>query len=200
LSRRYDDAASAARRGCDHNPAGTAGVLLACQEADAHQAVGNTREAAEALSRAEQALASIDRADELGGIFACGPARQANYAISASLRVGAVEAALQHAERAELAWRDGDDWAFGTWAQVQIAAATAYIMDDETDRAAAVLEPVLTQPEEKFLATSTTRLVREVVPLLTDTRRGRATASLGKQIQDVCAARSAARPLLGGVP
>jgi tetratricopeptide (TPR) repeat protein len=107
-SRRYDDAASAARRGYDHNPAGTTRVLLACQEADAHQAVGKTREAGEALSRAEQALASIDRADELGGIFACGPARQANYAISASLRVGAVDAALQHAERAELAWRDGD--------------------------------------------------------------------------------------------
>jgi hypothetical protein len=70
-------------------------------------------------------------------------------------------------------------------------------MDDEIDRTAAVLEPVLTQPEERFLATLTTRLVREVVPLLTDTRRGRAAASLGKQIQGVCAARSATRPLLG---
>jgi hypothetical protein len=197
-SRRYDDAASAARRGYDHNPAGTVRVLLACQEADAHQAVGKTREAEEALSRAEQARTGIDHADELGGIFACGPARQANYSISASLRIGAVGAALQHAESAEMAWRDGDDWAFGTWAQVQIAAATAYIMDDEIDRAAIVLEPVLSQPEEKFLATLTTRLAREVVPLLTDTRRGRAAASLGNQIQDVCAARSAARPLLGG--
>jgi hypothetical protein len=152
-ARRYNEAAAHARRGYECMPPGTASVLLACQEADALQAQGRIDNAREALIRAERARESISRADELGGFFACGIARQANYSIATCLQSGSVKEALLQVERAETAWHGGEQWAYGTWAQVQIGASIAHVMNGEMDGAAAVLQPVLNQPAERHLAT-----------------------------------------------
>jgi transcriptional regulator with XRE-family HTH domain/tetratricopeptide (TPR) repeat protein len=198
--KRYDDAAMHARRGCEYKPPGSAHVLLACQEADALQAQGRIDDAREALKRAERAQETIRQADELGGIFACGIARQANYAAGTCLRAGAVKEALRHVERAEAAWRDGEQWAYGTWAQVQTGAAIAHVMNGEVDGAAAVLQPVLNEPAERHLATVTTRLRNDVIPLLETSAIGRSrdATSLHEQITDYCEARSVLRMLPAG--
>jgi transcriptional regulator with XRE-family HTH domain len=199
-ARRYDDAAMYARRGYEYKPAGTACVLLACQEADALQAQGRIDDAREALRRAERARESVSRADELGGIFACGVARQANYSIATSLHTGSVKEALQQVERAETAWRSGEPWAHGTWAQVQIGAAMAHVISGKLDGAAAVLQPVLNQPAERRLATVTTRLGSEVASLLVTSQIGRSRvgALLREQITDYCEAQPGLRMLPAG--
>jgi hypothetical protein len=175
-------------------------VLLACQEADALQALGRVDEAREALDRAERVLDGISTADELGGIFACGIARQANYSIGTYLRARKPELALEQAQRADAAWRGGETWAFGTWAQVQAGAATARIMSGEIDGAMAVLQPVLSQPAERHLATLTTRLRREVIPLLqaTPIRQCKTAVTLREQITDYCSAQHPIRSLPAG--
>jgi hypothetical protein len=187
-ARSYGDAALFARRGYEYNPPGTARILLACQEADALQAQGNIAGAQEALARADRARESISRADELGGIFACGTARQANYAIATYLRSGSVGGALRQVERAESAWRGGEEWAFGTWAQVQIGASIAHVITDQPENAVSALQPILNQPLERRLATVTTRLHREVAPLLVNSAiaDSRDAAGLREQITDYC--------------
>jgi transcriptional regulator with XRE-family HTH domain len=199
-AKRYDDAATHARRGYEYMPPGTASVLLACQEADAWQAEGRIDDAREALIRAEQARENISRADDLGGIFACGIARQANYSIATCLHTGSVKEALQQVERAETAWHGGEQWAYGTWAQVQIGAAIAHAMNGEMDGAAAVLQPVLNQPAERRLATVTARLGGEVASLLAKPGIGqsRAGALLHAQITDYCEAQPLLRMLPAG--
>jgi hypothetical protein len=166
LRRRYGDAAVLARRGYEFKPPGTIGVLLACQEADALQAVGRIEDAKEALTRSERLQDATSQGDEFGGIFGCGIARQANYSISTYLKAGLVDQALRHVERAELAWRNGEEWAYGTWAQVQIGAAIAHLLNDEIEAAATVMQQVLNQPEEQRLATLASRMRRDVTPLL----------------------------------
>ena len=166
LRRRYSEAAKLARRGYEFNQPGTIGVLLACQEADALQVMGRIEDAREALTRSERLQDGTSQADEFGGIFGCGIARQANYSISTYLRAGLVDQALRHVERAELAWRGGEEWAYGTWAQVQIGAAIAHLMNGQMEAAFTVMQHVLDQPEEQRLATLTTRLHRDVTPLL----------------------------------
>jgi tetratricopeptide (TPR) repeat protein len=166
LRKRYSDAATLARRGYEFKPPGSMGVLLACQEADALQATGRIEDARQALIRSERLQDSISQRDEFGGIFGCGVARQANYSISTYLRAGLVDQAMRHVERAEVAWRDGEEWAYGTWAQVQIGAAIAHLMSGEIESAVIVMERVLDQPEEQRLATLVSRLRREVAPLL----------------------------------
>jgi hypothetical protein len=197
-AKRYSDAAVYARRGYEYQPPGTARVLLSCQEADALQAMGKVSEAEAALVRAEHAQENISGAEDLGGIFGCGVARHANYSIGTYLRGGEAGRALQQVERAETAWRDGDEWAYGTWAQVQIGAAVAHLMNKEVEGAAAILEPVLSQPAERRLATLTTRLHREVRPLLASPAvvRSRAAIMLSDGITDYCAEQSRIRPML----
>lgn len=189
-----------ARRGYEYKPPGTARVLLACQEADALQAQGRIGEAREALKRAAQARENIRRQDEIGGIFACGIARQANYSIGTCLRTGSVKEAVQHVERAGAAWRDGEQWAYGTWAQVQIGAAMAHAMGGEPEGASLALQPVLNEPTERRLATVTTRLRNEVISLLANSAIGqsKAAALLHEQITDYCEGQPVLRMLPAG--
>jgi transcriptional regulator with XRE-family HTH domain/tetratricopeptide (TPR) repeat protein len=197
---RYASAATYARRGYDFKPPGSARILLACQEADAFQAMGSLDDARETLGRAVRTQEGIRQSDELGGIFACGTARQANYSIATYLRAGSVDGALQQVERAEAAWRDGEDWAYGTWAQVQIGAAIAYIMKGEIDGASAVLRPVLDQPAESRLATLTTRLSHDVAPLLDNPAIGKSKSAImiREGISDYGLGHSHVRSLLAG--
>jgi tetratricopeptide (TPR) repeat protein len=172
LRRRYGDAALLARRGYEFRPPGTISVLLACQEADALQAEGRIEDAKEALNRSEGLQDTTSGDDEFGGIFGCGIARQANYSISTYLKAGLVDQALRHVERAELAWRNGEEWAYGTWAQVQIGAAIAHLLNGEIEAAVTVMQQVLNQPEEQRLATLATRMRRDVTPLLANPATG----------------------------
>jgi hypothetical protein len=198
--KRYGDAAVHARRGYEYKPPGTARVLLSCQEADALQAMGKVEDAQTALVRAEQAQENISSPGDLGGIFECGTARHANYSIATYLRADAADRALQQVERAETAWRNGEEWAYGTWAQVQIGAAIAYLMNRDLEGAAATLRPVLSQPAERRLATLTTRLHREVTPLLTRpaAARSKAAIMLSDGITEYCLEQSRIRPILEG--
>jgi hypothetical protein len=197
-AKRYDDAAVYARRGYEYEPPGTARVLLSCQEADALQAVSKVSEAEAALVRAEHAQENVSSAEDLGGIFGCGIARHANYSIGTYLRAGEAGLALQQVERAETAWRDGDEWAYGTWAQVQIGAAVAHLMNKEVEGAAVTLQPVLNQPAERRLATLTTRLHREVRPVLASPAvvRSQTAIMLSDRITDYCSEQSRMRPML----
>ncbi|RBQ21464.1 XRE family transcriptional regulator [Spongiactinospora rosea] len=162
------DAATLARQGFEISSPDSARVLLACQEADAWQVQGAVGQAKVAIDRARRARNQINTTDGLGGPFECGPARQANYEMGVHLRARETASALKSAAEAEQAWKDGDTWAYGTWAQVRIGSAIAYVMAGQVDGAGDALQPVLQLPDELRLATLAARLTRELTPLLGD--------------------------------
>jgi tetratricopeptide (TPR) repeat protein len=163
------EAADYARRGLECAPTTSRRVLLACQLGDAYQALGDLTRAREAQELAARARDAITAPDDIGGVWACGPARQANYAIWVHLRAGDIREALADAEAADRAYAEGDEWAYGTWAQIHIGTANAHLLAGRVDGAAAALSPILGMRAEERLATLSARL-GEVASQLGDQR------------------------------
>ncbi|WP_433347651.1 hypothetical protein ACQP25_30830 [Microtetraspora malaysiensis] len=157
---RLRQAAEFAQQGYTLSVNDTMKVFLACQEADAWQALGNIPKARDALRNAEAAREIIDRSDTVGGVFGCGIARQSNYAAGVHLRAANPDEALRQAERGLNAYDQGEEWAYGTWGQIHIEMALAHIAKQEIDGAAAALRPVLALPPEQRLSTLATRLIQ----------------------------------------
>jgi tetratricopeptide (TPR) repeat protein len=183
--KRYADAMARACRGYEICPPAGARVLLACQEANAAQALGDHARARQALSRARAAqdAATSSTDDDGTTAWSCPPPREANYAAIVNLGCGDLKRSLQEARRADKAWSEGDPWVYGTWAQVRIGAAFAHVRDGETGGAAEEIAPVLSIPSEYRVVTITDRL-GYVGQLLHGQRyRGsHAAADLGEQI------------------
>jgi hypothetical protein len=159
--RRYAAAAAKARQGYEMCPPTGARVLLACQEANAAQALGDVSRAGEALARAQVAAGSVtpDPEDDGTTAWSCPPAREANYAASVNLGAGELERSLSDAGRADEAWASGCPWVYGTWAQVRIGAAIAHVRNGEPEGAAGEIAPVLSLPAEYRVVTLTDRLL-----------------------------------------
>ncbi|MEU3984431.1 helix-turn-helix transcriptional regulator [Streptomyces sp. NPDC026672] len=157
---RLDDALQHARRGASYSPCGTVTVLLACQEADAWSQLGAVDEALDALTRAEAAREAVAGADDIGGLFACTPARQENYAAAAQLRIGRPTDALESADRALCLINAQPVRAYGTVAQIHISRAAAHLHLAELDGAYEALRPVLTLSPDRRLAPVTDRLMQ----------------------------------------
>jgi len=158
--KRYAQAMAKARQGYEICPPAGARVLLACQEANAAQALGDLTRAREALSRAREAQDAATPAEDDDGTTAwsCPPPREANYAAIVNLGCGDLVRSLQEAKRADEAWSAGDPWVYGTWAQVRIGAAIAHVRNGEADGAAEEIAPVLGIPAEYRVVTITDRL------------------------------------------
>jgi hypothetical protein len=156
-------AVSLARRGYECCPRNSTRILLACQEADA-AAVPQGREA---IGRARQAFDDVRLDDDLGGVFACGAVRLANYSASYHLNAGEPRAALSAADNA-IPVR-GELIGYGTWSQLRIIAATASLAGSDLEGAADRLGPVLELPPEQRFATLTARL-GTLAPVLTGGR------------------------------
>ncbi|MWA02334.1 helix-turn-helix domain-containing protein [Actinomadura sp. LD22] len=140
---RYADAAELAGRGFHLAPAGGRGrVLLAVSEAAALQARGDIAAANEAMRRAEDARDTCSAADERADAWSCTRARQATYALQVGLGARDPADMLRSVAHADDAWADGDQWVYGTWAQVRIGAALAHVMTGEPDGAAEELKEV----------------------------------------------------------
>lgn len=160
---RLNRAAEFARRGYECALPNSTRALLACQEADAAAAPV----AVDAIQRATDALAGLACDDDLTGVFSCGLVRKANYSIGVHLRNGNPAGALEAAEDAAT-WGRDEEVGYGTWAQIRIGAALAYLSIRDLDSAADQLGYVLALPPDQRLATLTSRL-GEVRPAL---RRG----------------------------
>ncbi|MGH3217923.1 MAG: helix-turn-helix transcriptional regulator [Streptosporangiaceae bacterium] len=196
---RFQDAADLARRGFDCAPPTTARVLLASQLGDACQAAGDIAGALEAQEAARRARDEVTSAGEAGGIWACGRARQANYAMSVHLRAGDPAGALAEADIARQAYEGGEAWAYGTWAQIRIASGIAQLIAGRADGAASELTPILSIPPERRLTTLTTRL-GEVEMRLRHPRYQGSTevAELRQRITGYCAQAVNTRALPAG--
>ncbi|MGW7208420.1 XRE family transcriptional regulator [Streptomyces sp. NPDC054837] len=156
--RRFREAINFARRGTAYRTRGTVAVMLACQEADAWSELGAQEEALEALARAEDARAKQTSEDDIGGIFACQPARQENYAAAVQLRVGHPADALRAADTALVLLNVQPVRAYGTEAQIHISQAAAHLATGEVDGAREALAPVLALPPDQRLAPVAHRL------------------------------------------
>ncbi|MEV5574764.1 helix-turn-helix transcriptional regulator [Spirillospora sp. NPDC052269] len=140
---RYREAAELARRGYELAPTSARGrVLLAASAATALQSRGDIAGARDALVLAERAREVGDAADQTADAWSCTRARQHTYALQVGLGAREPTAMLASAEAADDAWAEGDEWVYGTWAQVRIGAALAYVMTGDPDRAESELEPV----------------------------------------------------------
>ncbi|WP_405536705.1 XRE family transcriptional regulator [Streptomyces sp. NBC_00075] len=181
---RLRDAVNYARRGATCRPSGTVSVLLACQEADAWSRLGAEREALGALSRAAEARDTLRGEDEVGGIFACQPARQENYAAAVQLRIGRPVDALRAADGALALLKAQPVRAYGTEAQIHISKASAHLSTGEAEGAFEALAPVLALPPDHRLEP----VARRVGELSADVGRAPATGSVGLRtaIEEFC--------------
>ncbi|MGW3347881.1 hypothetical protein ACWDA3_31690 [Nonomuraea rubra] len=156
---RQRQAAMLARKGFECSPNDTMKVFLALQEADAYQELGNVPQALRAVRDAERARATITRRDDPGGLFSCGMARQGNYTMTVHLRAADVRSAMAAAEQALQAYREGEERAYGTWAQIHIGMAHGCLITRHLEAAHSHLAPVLAEPPERRLAPVVTRVL-----------------------------------------
>ncbi|QXJ20655.1 helix-turn-helix transcriptional regulator [Actinomadura graeca] len=196
---RYRLAAELAQRGQRYAPATEARVLLACQEGDARQALGELASAQEAQRAAAAARDAITAEVEVGGLWACGRARQANYAVGVCLAGRDTAGALAGVAEAREAYAAGELWAYGTWAQLCLGAGIAYILQGDLDDALGELAPILALPEEQRLATLASRF-GEVDQHLAHRRfsGSRAVLELREQITEYRAGALTAKAIMKG--
>ncbi|MFJ8646335.1 helix-turn-helix transcriptional regulator [Streptomyces sp. NPDC093546] len=192
---RLRDAINHARRGADYHPQGSVGALLACQEADAWSRLGAADETQAALRRAAAARDNLVGTDDVGGIFACSPARQENYAAGAHLRIGAYRDALAEADCALDHLRAQPIRAYGTEAQIHISRAAALVGTDEPDGVMEALAPVLAMPPEQRLE-PITRRVQELGQLMGSSRAASGSVTItARQALEAWCSDSAPRRL-----
>ncbi|MDX3455565.1 XRE family transcriptional regulator [Streptomyces sp. ME02-8801-2C] len=183
---RLRDAITYARRGTAYRSSGTVAVLLACQEADACSQLGAENEALEALTRAADARGSVTGEDDIGGIFACRPARQENYSAAVYLRVGRPADALRAADSAITLLAAQPVRAYGTEAQIHISKAAAHLSAGEAEGAFEALAPVLALPPDHRLAPVTRRLGELPVDAGGPHASGTASVGLRAAIEEFC--------------
>ncbi|KUO19847.1 hypothetical protein AQJ91_18150 [Streptomyces dysideae] len=183
---RLREAINFARHGATFRTMGTVAVLLACQEADAWSELGAQSESLAALARAEDARASLNGDDEVGGIFSCQPARQENYAAAVWLRVGRPADALHSAENALALLSVQPVRAYGTEAQIHISQAAAHLATGEAEGALEALAPVLTLPPDHRLAPVTQRLKELSSGIGRTHSSGSAAVGLRAAIEEFC--------------
>ncbi|AVZ77297.1 hypothetical protein SLUN_08195 [Streptomyces lunaelactis] len=184
---RLRDAINHARRGASYHPRGSVGALLACQEADAWSKLGVADETQAALRRAAAAREALVGVDDIGGIFACPPARHENYAAGAHLRIGAYRDALTEADRALDHLRAQPVHAYGTEAQVHITRAAAFAGTDQPDGVMEALTPVLAMPPQQRLEPITRRM-QDLGQFMAGSRAatGSATVAARRALEEWC--------------
>ncbi|MFG2386375.1 XRE family transcriptional regulator [Streptomyces avermitilis] len=183
---RHREAINFARHGATYNTMGTVAVLLACQEADAWSELGTRDEALTALARAQDARAAMSGEDEVGGIFACQPARQENYAAAVQLRVGRPADALRSADNALALLAVQPVRAYGTEAQIHISQAAAHLANGEAEGAVESLAPVLALPPDHRLEPVTRRLSELCASVSRPYASGTATVGLWQAVEEFC--------------
>ncbi|MHB9861701.1 XRE family transcriptional regulator [Streptomyces sp. YIM S03343] len=183
---RLRDAINYARHGITYRPSGTVAVLLPCQEADAWSQLGAEDEALGALARAREARDSLRDEDDIGGIFACNPARQENYAAGVQLRVGRTVDALRAADHALALLSAQPVRAYGTEAQIHISKAAAHLSTGEAEGALESLAPVLALPPDHRLAPVIRRLGELPVDAGRTYMAARAAVGLRTAIEEFC--------------
>ncbi|TDC54465.1 XRE family transcriptional regulator [Actinomadura sp. KC345] len=140
---RYVEAADLARQGFELAPAtARARVLLAVSEATALQSRGDIRAATAAVRRAQSARDAHSATHESADAWSCTRAREAAYALQVGLGARDPGRILRSVADADDAWADGDQWVYGTWAQVRIGAALAHVMSGDIEDADAELDGV----------------------------------------------------------
>ncbi|WP_329266679.1 XRE family transcriptional regulator [Streptomyces sp. NBC_01451] len=183
---RLREAINFARHGATYRTTGSVAVLLACQEADAWSELGAQDKALAALFHAEQARAAMSGGDEIGGIFACQPARQENYAAAVQLRIGRPADALRSADNALALLAVQPVRAYGTEAQIHISRAAAHLANGEADGALEALVPVLALPPDHRLEPVTRRLNELCVSIGHPRTSGTAAVGLRQALEEFC--------------
>ncbi|MFM9493694.1 XRE family transcriptional regulator [Streptomyces galilaeus] len=183
---RLREAINFARHGATYDTTGTVAVLLACQEADAWSELGAQDEALTALEQAEDARAAMGGEDEIGGIFACQPARQENYAAAVQLRIGRPADALRSADNACALLAVQPVRAYGTEAQIHISQAAAHLANGEAEGALEALAPVLALPPDHRLEPVTRRLSELRASIGRPYASGTATVGLRQAVEEFC--------------
>ncbi|KPI22955.1 hypothetical protein OV320_1003 [Actinobacteria bacterium OV320] len=183
---RLRDAINFARRGTNYRTTGSVAVLLACQEADAWSELGAQNEALAALTRADDARTAMSGEDAVGGIFACQPARQENYAAAVQLRLGRPADALRSADNALALLTVQPVRAYGTEAQIHISQASAHLAAGEAEGALEALTPVLALPPDQRLAPVTRRLGELCSGITRPQAGGTAAIGLRQAIEEFC--------------
>ncbi|MDX2916156.1 helix-turn-helix domain-containing protein [Streptomyces griseiscabiei] len=183
---RLREAIKFAQHGAAYPTTGTVAVLLACQEADAWSELGAQEEALASLARADDARAAMGGEDTIGGIFACQPARQENYAAAVQLRLHRPADALRSADNALALLTVQPVRAYGTEAQIHISQAASHLASGEAEGALEALEPVLALPPDHRLAPVTHRLGELRSDLCRSPAGGSAAVGLRQAIEEFC--------------
>ncbi|WP_433179463.1 hypothetical protein [Actinoallomurus sp. CA-150999] len=155
---RFAEAASLAGRGVALSPSGPQKVLLAVSEATALKSLGDLEKARHALVTADKVRDEVALSRQEADAWSCPRARQATYALQVHLGARDPGAMLRAAQAADSAWAEGDPWVYGTWAQVRIGAALAYVLSGDPEGVAAELAPVFEISPDFRVATISGRM------------------------------------------
>jgi hypothetical protein len=194
--REYATAADLAARGSQRQPPDPMTIQLSCYEANSAALLGDYQRAHQALRRAEHVAKGLSSRQD-GSPWSFPSQRLAIFRLSVLLQTGDPDAALAAADAADAAWAAGESYIPGTWAQIRIGAAIAWLAKDSLDGAAEEVQPVLSLDPELRISTVTGWLAdldRALRPLrFTNSPIGR---ELRGQIRQF---RAAALPDAGGV-
>jgi hypothetical protein len=155
---RYAAASALARRGFEICPPTPERIFLAAAEATALQSLGDIDGAWQAMGRAQAARDETDDPTEVATAWTCVRARQAAYALQVGLGADDPAAVLRQVHEADAAWAEGDPWVYGTWAQVRIGAALAYVIGGDPEGAAEELAPVFDLEDQYRVVTIVGRI------------------------------------------
>lgn len=194
--REYATAADLAARGSQRLPPDPMTVQLSCYEANSAALLGDYQRANLALRRAEHVAQGLPSRQD-GSPWSFPSQRLAIFRLSVLLQTGDPDAALGAADAADAAWAAGESYIPGTWAQIRIGAAIAWLAKDSLDGAAEEIQPVLSLDPQLRISTVTGWLAdldRALHPLrFTNSPMGR---ELRGQIRQF---RAVALPNAGGV-
>lgn len=152
--REYATAADLAARGSGRQPTDPMTVQLGCYEANSAALLGDHERARVALQRAEHRAESLPSRQD-GSPWSFPSQRLAIFRLSVLLQTGDPDSALRAADAADAAWAAGESYIPGTWAQVRIGAAIAWLAKDSLDGAAEEVLPVLSLDPELRISTVT---------------------------------------------
>ncbi|GAA3441200.1 hypothetical protein [Planomonospora venezuelensis] len=185
--KRYGDAARYAEEGLTHLHAGSGATRLHMLRARSYAMLGRTREATEALARAEEARAagSDELHDEIGGEFAFRPAKERYYAAVTRLHLGDPARAIEAARDSLSLYAAGEpeNRSYGCESMAGAHLVVAHLMEGDPAGAEEAMAPVLALPPDRRISSLGTTL---------DTGRALVSAQPGgeriaRQIESFCA-------------
>jgi hypothetical protein len=140
---KYVEAADMARHGFDVGRFPAVRLELAYRESLTAALLGDVARSRDALTRAEKIADTLLSDNLRPSVWSFPAERQAVFDVAIAICSGDPDTALDAVAMADAGWSSGDPRNPANWAQIRIGAGMAHLMNEDLDRAAEQVNPVL---------------------------------------------------------